>query len=142
MLAANVGVIAGIIFLGYEIQQNNDQLQSQSRASVHSMHTEIQRALYENAGGLADAMRKSIAGDPLTSSEPLQIAAFIASTLRTMEFMFQEDPEYLRANSGWVILYFSNLPGLLELYDRTRDARDSEFKYTYSRFITYIELLA
>ena len=34
MLAANLGVIAGIIFLAIEIQQNNEILQDQSRLSV------------------------------------------------------------------------------------------------------------
>ena len=45
---ANVGIIAGIVFLGYELQQNNDQLRSQSRANIYSMQTEIQGTFYGN----------------------------------------------------------------------------------------------
>ena len=30
-LGANIGVIAGILFLGFELQQNNDLMESQAR---------------------------------------------------------------------------------------------------------------
>ena len=126
-ILANVGVIAGIVFLGYELQQNNDQLQSQSRANIYNMQMEIQRSFFGNIGGITDVIGKAQVGDQLTQTELMQHASFVSSAVRTMEFMFEEDPEYLRANNGWMIVLFSNVPGVLEFYDRTKSIRDLEF---------------
>ena len=42
-LLANIGVIAGIVFLGVEIRQNTEMIQSQTRDSI----TEKQIAVFE-----------------------------------------------------------------------------------------------
>lgn len=45
-MLANLGVIAGIIFLGYELRQNNEQLSAQSRFNYYQTRVDFFR---ENA---------------------------------------------------------------------------------------------
>jgi hypothetical protein len=51
-ILANVGVIAGIVFLGFELRQNNALLQEQARSQFASGSASIKQALYENTGAL------------------------------------------------------------------------------------------
>ena len=75
-ILANIGVLAGIVFLGFELQQNNDQLQAQSRANLYDMQTAIQSAIFGNTGGLTDIVSKARQGDALTPNEAFQLGAF------------------------------------------------------------------
>ena len=126
-ILANIGVLAGIVFLGFELQQNNDQLQAQSRANLYDMQTAIQSAIFGNTGGLTDIVSKARQGDALTPNEAFQLGAFRTYVVRTMEFMFLEDPEHVRGSSGWMDAVFRGVPGVREFYDGTKAGRDAEF---------------
>ncbi len=91
------------------------------------MQTAIQAAIFGNTGGLADAVTKARQGDELTPSEELQVGAFRTYVVRTMEFMFLEDPDHVRGSSGWMDAVFRGVPGAREFYDGTKAGRDANF---------------
>jgi hypothetical protein len=47
-LIANVGVVGGLIFLGYEVQQNTTQLRSESSYSVNEALSMMNSAIYSD----------------------------------------------------------------------------------------------
>jgi hypothetical protein len=84
-LLANIGVIAGIVFLAVEIRQNTEMLRSQTRDSI----TEKQLALFgwmatstENSRIRAQGNRSELDPD---SPEAAQYDWMIAGTLRLWE---------------------------------------------------------
>ncbi len=47
-LLANIGVIGSLIFLGLELRQNTDMIQSQTRDAMTEKQMQFYRGLYEN----------------------------------------------------------------------------------------------
>ena len=126
-ILANLGVIAGIMFLGLELRQNNDQLQSQTRTNLYDMQSQIQTALFSNTGELLDTLVKAENNDELTQQETLQLLAFQSNAVATMEVMFREDSENSRSAPGWVTAIFATIPGARDFFDQTKDRRDADF---------------
>jgi len=126
-ILANVGVVAGIIFLAFELQQNNDQLQSQTRANLYRMQAEIQRDIFTNVGGVTDLLVKAQGGQQLTAVELNRLAAFRGYVLRTIEFMFREDSEGSRESADWMVIAFVSIPGFREFWEQTKISRDPDF---------------
>ena len=52
-ILANVGVIAGIVFLAFELRQNNTFLAEQARNEFGDDIAQLNEAIYLNSGGLA-----------------------------------------------------------------------------------------
>ena len=126
-LLANAGVIAGIVFLGLELQQNNDQLRSQTRTNIYQMQTQIQRDIFANVGGVADLVAKAQQGEQLTGIEINRLTAFRGYVLRTMEFMFREDTDGARDSTQWMVVLFEAIPGFREFYEESKNYRDPDF---------------
>ena len=126
-ILANIGVIAGIVFLGYELRQNNDELQSQTRTNMYQMQAEIQRDVFTNAGGVTDLVMKAAQGQELTLTELNRLNAFRGYVLRTFEFMFKEDLAGARDSSAFMVLIFENIPDFLEFYEQRKDSQDPDF---------------
>ena len=124
---ANIGVITGIVFLAFELQQNNDQLSSQTRANLYSMQADVQRDVFTNVGGITDVLTKAREGQDLTASESARVAAFRGYTLRTIEFMFREDPEGSRESARWFLVVFRSVPDVKEYWDEVRSGLDPDF---------------
>ena len=74
-LCANIGLLAGIFFLAYELRQNNDLLEAQARETKLDRRTAvyISRA---STPELARISAKFNQGDLLTPTELVQQEAF------------------------------------------------------------------
>lgn len=129
-ILANLGIIAGIAFLAIELRQNNDQLRIQARQNVYEMQAEIQRNFFRNDGGLADLYFKEVEGGDLTVVEGSRLASYRTHLIRTMAFIFGEDPEAANDSIDWMVTLFSG-PGMTELWEDVRADHDVEF----ARFI-------
>jgi hypothetical protein len=70
-LAANFGVIAGIIFLGLELRQNSELMRAQSRTEM-SQDTIDLLTMNVNDEKYLDTMTRALAGDELTEVEESQ----------------------------------------------------------------------
>ena len=59
------GIIAGIVFLGYELRQNNELMAAEARATRLSLQADLWGSLAENPG-LAALLVKDRSGESLT----------------------------------------------------------------------------
>ncbi len=88
-ILANIGVIAGIMFLGLELQQNNALLEAEARRAVLDRRTSVHELLAANEQ-LANVMAKSADGEPLTAGETIQVDAYNRRLLSSFEWQFGE----------------------------------------------------
>ena len=91
-LIANIGVIGSIVFLGLEMQQNTEMMQSQTRNSiVENQLSFYERAIENNEFATVIAeMRLDPDSYPTGSAENFQYALFIASQQRMWENEFYQ----------------------------------------------------
>ena len=130
-LLANVGVIAGIVFLGLELRQNNSLLEAQTSYAQFSIERERRARLQENRGGLLDAQLKARDGEELTRSERGQVVAYWFDVLDSWQWQFRENqagrlPIELIDVGSWRSLWELD-EGLQAIYHDTTGRRDAEF---------------
>ena len=70
-LGANLGVLAGIILLVVELEQNREMMRAQTRNAISSKLTEIQMTVASNPQ-LADLLARARSGEDLTPGERAQ----------------------------------------------------------------------
>jgi hypothetical protein len=102
-ILANLGVLAGIIFMGLELRQNNQLLQAEAIGAL--LETRINRSaeLARNQG-VAALLAKNTRKEVLTDEEMLRLMQFHTRVFLGFEktyFLFQEGviaEEYMRTN--------------------------------------------
>ena len=99
---ANLSVLAGIIFLAIEIQQNNELLETEVLMNYHLMRASSSEMLVGNAQ-LATAVAKE--PSERTSGESLQIAQFRDLILRNSEWTFQNLPHDQLPINSWKVTF-------------------------------------
>ena len=91
-ILANLGVIAGIAFLGLELRQNNELMEAEARFNRLSLSREAFNIQSTN-GDLAAILVKAINGDELTEVERYRYTNTGMRFLSNMEWIFRELPE-------------------------------------------------
>ena len=89
-ILANVGVIAGIIFLGVELRQNNDLLSAQASYNRSSMERQRRYQIAENSGGIVDIIIKERSDEPLNADERLRYEVMASDLLDSLRWQFAE----------------------------------------------------
>ena len=86
-LIANVGVIGSIVFLGIEMQQNTDMMQSQTRNSIVENQLSFYESIVDNAdfAEIATDFRADPNAYPLGSSERFRYVFYVMSQFRMWE---------------------------------------------------------
>ena len=87
---ANIGVIAGIVFLGIELRQNNSLLEAQTSLARFSVDRERRTRLLENRAGLLETMLKARNGEELNRTERAQLTAHWLDVLDSWLWQFRE----------------------------------------------------
>lgn len=109
-LLANIGVIAGIVFLALEIRQNTDALQAQTRSSITDNNLLYLGWVATNPQ-LADIRgRARLEGvDGLSDTETTQLNAFVSAEFRIWENTFYQyerglftQPEFEARRNTWI----------------------------------------
>ncbi len=90
-LGANLGVIAGIVFLAIELRQNNDLLAADARFNRLQVSWNGWQSLAEN-GDLTDLIVATANGEILEGSEQVRVDAVLMRILIAMEWLFRELP--------------------------------------------------
>jgi len=129
---ANLGVIAGIVFLAIEIHQNNEQLATQSREYQYDLYRSARIRYLDNLA-LIDVTVKARRGESLTESEEILLRTANLATIEDFQFLFQEYQRgALRQLSvAEVQGTFLNAPGLLDLWE-------SDWKSRRSAYVTFV----
>ncbi len=88
-LTANLAVVAGIVFLAFELRQNNELLKAEIRTIRHNVRAADYLLPVEHEQ-YANALIKKRHGDPLTEYERLILNRTIATTLYNYQYVFTE----------------------------------------------------
>lgn len=71
-ILANVGIIAGIVFLALELEQNSRILSAQAQFSIASVQIDQIRSIIENSD-LADLPVRAVSGEELSDSDQIRL---------------------------------------------------------------------
>ena len=88
-ILANLGVIAGIVFLGIELRQNNELMAAQARQASFENNRQFAENLFENPS-LAEIMAKVEGGEVTSPAEDIQLYGIGLFVLRSFEFAYRE----------------------------------------------------
>lgn len=99
-ILANVGVIAGIVFLAVEVRQNNELLAAEARFNRVAVAAESMTIVAENPD-LAGYLVRANDNQELAPDEALRLQMYMRRTLTNMEWTFREIPEAGRPVATW-----------------------------------------
>lgn len=88
-IIANLGVIAGIVFLVFELQQNNAQLAAQSRFNYYQNRIAEYRFIAEN-GEVIELVMRSGSGEPLSAVDSNRVVQRMMGLITGWEYEFGE----------------------------------------------------
>ena len=88
-ILANIGVIAGIVFLALELQQNNTLLSAQARSELANRRTGFIEMVI-NSQDLAEIVVKKAKNEPLTDAEDLRFRALGRRMFASWASQYQE----------------------------------------------------
>lgn len=135
-ILANLGVIAGIVFLGYELRQNNEFLAMQARADRGAIGRAAAARILNNSD-LRRATLKARNGGVLTQEEEFLLELENQAVFRDWRYMWQESQIGLLDEStintvAWQEAFHEGNPGMPKYW--------SENKHRYpAGFVQFIE---
>ena len=86
---ANVGVIAGIVFLAVELRQNNELLETEARRGLMQNRIDSNR-VWAADGDLMQLRQKAHNGEPLTDAETWRLQSDFAAVMTAMEWEYEQ----------------------------------------------------
>ena len=89
-ILANIGVVAGIIFLAFELRQNNQILIAQASYAQFVVERDRRNRLIENVGGITDLLEKSRAGIPLEADESFRLGLLWEDLIDSWRWQYRE----------------------------------------------------
>ena len=124
-------MIAGIIFLGIEIRQNNELLTVQASYSQFAIERERRSRIIENVGGFADIVSKQNQGEELSNTENSRLLLHWLDVIDSWEWQFRENQagrleEDVLNLADWRAQW-TIYPGLRDEFERTIPRRDEDF---------------
>ena len=109
-LSANFAVVAGIIFLGIELRQNNSLLRQEAENVYFNNRVVLSEILMQN-GDLAAIYVKAARGEELDEVEALRIDRYYRRMYRGFEWEYLQSQEgllNLRRNGEWARMINEN----------------------------------
>jgi len=128
-LVANIGVLAGIIFLAYELQQNTVATQLEAASNFNASFSEIELFIAGNPE-FAELLTRGREGEEITGVDQLRLTVFYNQILRQWQFThFQYlsdavDEDNWQAQRAFMVEIISDDLGLLNHW--------RNFKHQYS----------
>ena len=130
-ILANVGVIAGIVFLGLELHQNNELMEAEARRARALSAEESYRIVVENAD-IAELLAKDAADEDLSSVDQIRLNTFWMRNLLDIELALTELAENdLRPIISRQRSYFRSLPSLRGTWGNSKEFFTDEFVQWY-----------
>ena len=124
---ANVGVIAGIVFLGLELEQNNALMESEARRN-RSAFVEGANLMLAGDDELAALVLRDSQGETLSELESFRLSRYWFAGLTNLQIGYVElSSEELELQAGrWQRLFERN-PGLRQSWTREAPFLDADF---------------
>ena len=124
-LAANIGVLAGILFLAYEIQQNTVATRLEAASNFNDSFSEIELFVAGNPE-FAELLARGRDGGEVSGVDQLRLTVFYNNVLRQWQFThFQYlsdafDEDFWQANRAFMIEIVSGDIGLVNHWQNFR----------------------
>ena len=125
-ILANIGVIAGIVFLGVELQQNNQLLRNQARFVLTDNIHAGNRNRAQDAE-LMDVRVKAINGETLSQAEILRLSADSSAVLANWVWEYEQYQLGLIDALPAYHRYIEEYPFFIEHYERVKEGLDPGF---------------
>ena len=123
-ILANVGVIAGIVFLGIELQQNNELLFDEAQRARAQAFRENQGMFAE----YAEIRVKDANGETLTAAEAYRMHQIWLMNLWSFQTGFQQLPRNEVEGGGNLFRrQYHTMPSLSTTWEQNRDIFDPDF---------------
>ena len=127
---ANIGVIAGIVFLGFELRQNNSLLETQTRSNFMGTRFQVNNLITESPW-LAEIFVKVRAGETLMPAEEVRLQAHHQNILTLWQWMYEDYTALgLEPPSGRVRAVFQEqalTPRIADTWDTYKQSAPAEF---------------
>ena len=131
-LVANIGVVAGVLFVGFEIKQNTEQVQAQVAQGIMAALREQGNALAQSTD-VSEVYYRGLSGlNNLSDTERFQVNAINAGYFRVFEEAFLHhkvgrlEDEYWNALSGQLKKVLA-IPGTRENWEQVGDNYNQDF---------------
>jgi hypothetical protein len=131
-LLASAGVIAGLLLLAFELQQNRDMMRAQTRNEIALGIIDLLSLTAGNAQ-LASVVRRGDAGEELTPDEYFQYRLNVIATLRYYENVhyqylqgLYDKPQFERGKQAWRA-YALRSPGAQHIWCELRGTFVEDF---------------
>ena len=94
-LIANLGVVAGLIFVGLEVQQNTTQMRADASNSINEALSAINSALYSDSVFADVVVRGEKSYSTLTETEQRQFAAWVYDRVNLATYVLKLEKDGL-----------------------------------------------
>ena len=115
-ILANVGVLAGLVFVGYEVQQNTSQLRSEGSRSITEMVNDLNVGPYSDPHLAEVLLKGSEDRESLNAVEQSQFDRYQFSRLNIAEYILDLEREGVSDLNfryvDFVVRDFNERPGL------------------------------
>lgn len=115
-VVANLGVIGGLIFVGYEVRQNTIQLRAESSQSITESVNALNGGVYSDPALAEILLRGTEDLAALNALEREQFAAFQFARLNIAEYVLDLEREGVSGLNfryvEWIVREFNTKPGL------------------------------
>jgi hypothetical protein len=143
-LVANIGVLAGIIFLGYELQQNTVATRVEAASNFNSSFSEIELFIAGNPE-FAELLTKGREGIEINGSDQLRLWVFYNQVLRQWQFTHYQyvsevfDEDNWQAQRAFMLEVMSDDDGLLNHWRQHKNQYSPAFNTVIDSIIDELE---
>ena len=131
-LAANAGVMAGIVFLAFELRQNTVATQLEAASNFQDSFSELDLFIVGNPE-FAELLRKGREGEEISPTEELRLWVFYGNVLRQWQFNYFQykagalDENIWKGNHVRLVQIIDDDRGLLEHWEMNKSQFDQAF---------------
>jgi len=124
-LLANVGVLGGLVFVGFEVRQNTSQLRAESSHSITASVNEMNAGIYSDSTLAELLLRGEQDLESLSAIERVRFEAFQYSRLNVAEYIQDLENEGVTDLNfrfvDFVVRDFTSKPGLQAFISEIED---------------------
>jgi hypothetical protein len=119
---ANLGVIIGLIFLGYEVRQNTSQLRADAGYSINEAVDALNSSVYQDREFAALVLQAEQSFSELEPVDKSRIVAFFFSELNLADYISKLESEGMSDLHfdyvNWTVKKFRSMPGRREFIEQ------------------------
>ena len=117
-IVANLGVIVGLVFLGYEVRQNTSQLRADAGYSINEAVDDLNSSIYKDREFTALLLRAEQSFSELDRVDQARIVSFFFSELNLADYISKLENEGMSDLHfdyvDWKVRQFWSMPGRSE----------------------------